>query len=40
LAKGTIRFTTDKPIPDDALERLLAHRLHEIESGSPQTSAK
>jgi uncharacterized protein YdhG (YjbR/CyaY superfamily) len=31
LAKGTVRFTPDKPIPDAALEQLLAHRLREIE---------
>jgi uncharacterized protein YdhG (YjbR/CyaY superfamily) len=31
LAKGTIRFTPDKPIPDDALEQLIQARLREIE---------
>jgi uncharacterized protein YdhG (YjbR/CyaY superfamily) len=31
LAKGTVRFTPDKPIPEGALEQLLRHRLREIE---------
>jgi uncharacterized protein YdhG (YjbR/CyaY superfamily) len=31
LAKGTIRFTPDKPIPEDALEQLIQARLREIE---------
>jgi uncharacterized protein YdhG (YjbR/CyaY superfamily) len=31
LAKGTIRFTPDKPIPERALEQLIAARLREIE---------
>jgi uncharacterized protein YdhG (YjbR/CyaY superfamily) len=31
LAKGTVRFTPDKPIPDDALEQLIQARLREIE---------
>jgi uncharacterized protein YdhG (YjbR/CyaY superfamily) len=31
LAKGTIRFTPDKPIPDAALEQLINARLREIE---------
>ena len=39
LAKGTIRFTTDKPIPDRALEQLLVHRLREIEGGAARTFA-
>ena len=39
LAKGTIRFTTDQPIPDRALEQLLAHRLREIEGGAAGTPA-
>jgi uncharacterized protein YdhG (YjbR/CyaY superfamily) len=30
LAKGTIRFTPDKPIPEDALEQLIQARLREI----------
>lgn len=33
LAKGTVRFTLDKPIPQSALEQLLRHRLLEIEGG-------
>jgi uncharacterized protein YdhG (YjbR/CyaY superfamily) len=31
LSKGTVRLTPDKPIPESALERLLRHRLVEIE---------
>jgi uncharacterized protein YdhG (YjbR/CyaY superfamily) len=31
LSKGTVRFTPDKPIPEQALEQLLRHRLHEID---------
>ena len=31
LAKGTVRFTPDQPIPDLALEELVRHRLAEIE---------
>lgn len=30
LAKGTVRFTAERPVPDDVLERLLAARLAEI----------
>jgi uncharacterized protein YdhG (YjbR/CyaY superfamily) len=33
LSKGTVRFTVDKPLPDAALERLVRHRLTEIENG-------
>jgi uncharacterized protein YdhG (YjbR/CyaY superfamily) len=33
LAKGTVRFTPDTPLPDDALEQLVRHRLREIERG-------
>jgi uncharacterized protein YdhG (YjbR/CyaY superfamily) len=33
LAKGTVRFTPDKPVPEAALEQLLRHRLLEIEGG-------
>jgi uncharacterized protein YdhG (YjbR/CyaY superfamily) len=33
LSKGTVRFTPDKPIPDDALEQLLSHRMREIDGG-------
>lgn len=32
VAKGTVRFTPDKPIPEAALDRLLRHRLGEIEN--------
>jgi uncharacterized protein YdhG (YjbR/CyaY superfamily) len=39
LAKGTVRFTPDSPIPDVALEQLLAHRLREIELRATGTSA-
>jgi uncharacterized protein YdhG (YjbR/CyaY superfamily) len=35
LSKGTVRFTPDKPIPESALEQLVRHRLHEIESRQP-----
>ena len=34
LAKGTVRFTADKPIPDCVLEQLLRHRLSEIKDAS------
>jgi|ERR671910_1477961 uncharacterized protein YdhG (YjbR/CyaY superfamily) len=34
VAKGTVRFTPDKPIPDAALEQLLRHRLLEIEGAA------
>jgi uncharacterized protein YdhG (YjbR/CyaY superfamily) len=34
LSKGTVRFTADQPIPQGALEQILAHRLREIEGGS------
>jgi uncharacterized protein YdhG (YjbR/CyaY superfamily) len=30
LAKGTIRFTPDHPVPDDVLTGLVRHRLREI----------
>lgn len=30
LSKGTVRFTAERPIPDDVLERLLTVRLREI----------
>jgi len=32
LSKGTVRFTPEKPIPDSALEQLIACRIDEIES--------
>jgi uncharacterized protein YdhG (YjbR/CyaY superfamily) len=31
LSKGTVRFTPGTPIPESALERLLRHRVREIE---------
>lgn len=31
LSRGTVRFTSSKPIPDAALEQLLSHRRREIE---------
>jgi uncharacterized protein YdhG (YjbR/CyaY superfamily) len=31
VAKGTIRFTPEQPIPEDALEQLIEARLREIE---------
>jgi uncharacterized protein YdhG (YjbR/CyaY superfamily) len=33
LSKGTVRFTTEKPLPDAAIEQLLRHRVVEIEGG-------
>jgi uncharacterized protein YdhG (YjbR/CyaY superfamily) len=33
LAKGTVRFTPEQPLPEPALEQLLRHRMSEIESG-------
>ena len=33
LAKGTVRFTPEQPLPEAALEQLLRHRLTEIEGG-------
>jgi uncharacterized protein YdhG (YjbR/CyaY superfamily) len=30
LSKGTIRFTADKPLPDDVVRDLVRHRLSEI----------
>jgi uncharacterized protein YdhG (YjbR/CyaY superfamily) len=32
VSNGTVRFTPGKPIPDDALKRLLNRRLREIEA--------
>ena len=32
LSKGTVRFTSEAPIPDSALEKLLRQRLNEIDS--------
>ena len=31
LSKGTVRFTADKSIPDEALEQILHARMREIE---------
>ena len=33
LSKGTVRFTPEKPVPEDALEQLVRHRVLEIEGG-------
>jgi uncharacterized protein YdhG (YjbR/CyaY superfamily) len=33
LSKGTVRFTASQPVPDSALERILAQRMREIEAG-------
>jgi uncharacterized protein YdhG (YjbR/CyaY superfamily) len=33
LAKGTVRFTPEQPLPEPALEQLLRHRMSEIDSG-------
>jgi len=30
LAKGTVRFTVDQPLPDDAVRDLIRHRIAEI----------
>ncbi|MFD4674367.1 iron chaperone [Lentzea sp. NPDC058450] len=30
LSKGTIRFTADRPLPDDVVRDLVRHRLSEI----------
>lgn len=30
VAKGTVRFTAERPLPDDVVERLVAARLAEI----------
>lgn len=30
VSKGTVRFTADRPLPDDVVERLLTARLAEI----------
>jgi uncharacterized protein YdhG (YjbR/CyaY superfamily) len=30
VSKGTLRFTPDKPVPDEVLERLVRARLAEI----------
>jgi len=30
-SKGTVRFTTERPIPEAALEAVLRHRVREIE---------
>ncbi len=40
LAKGTVRLTPEKPIPEPALEQLLRHRLREIERGWRQRRAR
>jgi uncharacterized protein YdhG (YjbR/CyaY superfamily) len=32
LSKGTVRFTSDRPIPDAALEQLLHRRMTEIDA--------
>jgi uncharacterized protein YdhG (YjbR/CyaY superfamily) len=32
LAKGTLRFTPDKPVPEDVLVDLVGHRRREIEA--------
>jgi uncharacterized protein YdhG (YjbR/CyaY superfamily) len=32
LSKGTVRFTSEAPIPDSALEKLLRQRMYEIDS--------
>jgi uncharacterized protein YdhG (YjbR/CyaY superfamily) len=34
LSKGTVRFTPDKPLPDAAVEQLVANRLRELEGGA------
>jgi uncharacterized protein YdhG (YjbR/CyaY superfamily) len=32
LSKGTVRFSADQPVPDSAVEQLLAQRMREIEA--------
>ena len=34
LAKGTIRFTPDLPVPDDVVVDLVRHRLQEIDGAA------
>jgi uncharacterized protein YdhG (YjbR/CyaY superfamily) len=34
LSKGTVRFKPEQPIPEPALERLVRHRLREIEGST------
>jgi uncharacterized protein YdhG (YjbR/CyaY superfamily) len=34
IAKGTIRFTPDHPLPKDLVERIVRHRLAQIDAGS------
>lgn len=33
LARGTVRFTADHPLPDDVVRDLVATRVHEIRHG-------
>ena len=35
LSKGTIRFTLDRPLPDEAVRTLLQHRIAQIEGRLP-----
>ena len=34
LAKGTIRFTPDRPVPDDVVADLVRHRMQEIDGAA------
>ncbi|MCU1432969.1 MAG: hypothetical protein JWP95_2074 [Actinotalea sp.] len=38
LSRGTVRFTADRPVPDDVVERLVRHRLQEL-AGPGQPSS-
>ena len=31
VSKGTVRFTPERPLPDEALDRLLGHRKRELD---------
>jgi uncharacterized protein YdhG (YjbR/CyaY superfamily) len=33
VSKGTVRFTPENPLPDTAVEQLVANRLRELEGG-------
>ena len=34
LAKGTIRFTPDRPVPDDVVADIVRHRMQEIDDAA------
>ncbi len=37
LAKGTIQFTVDQPVPDHLLELIVRHRVASIDAAKPRT---